>query len=129
MRKTITTKEEIEFIGVIKNKLLCIKGKHNQNLIFIDLKHFEIVLTKENDDNNKYYCTRVMNDFILQFKIEKHKLKMKKYSFNFKEGSIEDKGLIDNNLMIFGPPEISFKDDSYLILSDYFYFNILKIEN
>ena len=130
MIKTITTKEEIEFIGVIKNKLLCIKNKHNLNLLFIDLKHFEIVLQKEeNISYNKFYCTKVMNDFILQFKIEKHKLKMKKYSFNFKEGSIEDKGLIENNLIIFEPPKISFKDDSYLILSDYFYFNILKIEN
>ena len=130
MIKTITTKEEIEFIGVIKNKLLCIKNKHNLNLLFIDLKHFEIVLQKEeNISYNKFYCTKVMNDFILQFKIEKHKLKMKKYSFNFNDGSIEDQGLIENNLIIFEPPKISFKDDSYLILSDYFYFNILKIEN
>ena len=75
MIKTITTKEEIEFIGVIKNKLLCIKNKHNLNLLFIDLKHFEIVLQKEeNISYNKFYCTKVMNDFIIQFKIEKHKI-------------------------------------------------------
>ena len=81
MIKTITTKEEIEFIGVIKNKLLYIKYRYKENLVFINLKHLEIALKTYND--NIYYYIRVINDFILQFGFEKGKLTMKKYIFNF----------------------------------------------
>ena len=127
MRKAITTKEEIEFIGVIKNKLLYIKYRYKENLVFINLKHLEIALKTYND--NIYYYIRVINDFILQFGFEKGKLTMKKYIFNFIEGNIEDKGTFDKNIENFDSPStnILLIDNCYLILFDYDYFNILKI--
>ena len=127
MRKTITIKEEIEFVGVIKNKLLCIEYRYNENFIFIDLKHFEIVLKTYNDKIFDY--NKVMNDFILQFRCEKEKLIMKKYIFNFIEGNIEDKGTFENNIenLDYLSYNILLIDDCHLILFDYDYFNILKI--
>ena len=114
--KSIKIDNNFEFIGVIKNELLCIREQDSFNLLFIDLKYLDIVIIKELQNDVKYI--KIIDNYLLQCFIATNNLKIQKDKFNFNEKYFENKGLIEKNIHCSSHSEILVTDNGYFIVSD-----------
>ena len=87
--KTININDDFEIIGVINNEILCIQKQ--SNLLFIDLKYFEIIFIKEIEEGFNHI--KIVDNYLLQFYGKENKLKIKKDFFNLKHRQFEKEEL------------------------------------
>ena len=119
----INIDDDFEIIGVINNEILCIQKQ--SNLLFIDLKYFEIIFIKEIEEGFNHI--KIVDNYLLQFYGKENKLKIKKDFFNLKHRQFEKEELLERNIKVSYLTEILSTDKGYFVISNFDELFIFKL--
>ncbi len=106
------------YIDVMKDKFLCVKKESNNNLLFIDLKYFEIVQIVSNKINFNFI--KIKDNNLFEFYLENFVLKVHKSTFDYKKGCFEEKQIIEKNINY--TSDNNYNDSFKILITDNNYF-------
>ena len=112
--------EPFTYIDVMKDKFLCVKKESNNNLLFIDLKYFEIVQIISNKTN--FNVIKFKDNNLFELYLENFVLKVHKSTFDYKKGCFEEKQIIEKNINYTSDNNYNYNDSFKILITDNNYF-------
>ena len=115
--KSIDIKNDYDFIGTTKNKLLCINNYVEKILILIDTNYFEIVQKIEYE--NDLICVNIKDNYLLSFYYQNDILKIKEDLYDEKDNYFKEYKFFITGIKESDSLQVLLTDKEYYFIKDY----------